>query len=116
MRSPESSMLACSFDAVERRIADRGRHTAPFVSGLDAGKIADAVRHALYGEDQKDRLFFGMPQPEFSELVYSRRLMWAPDGDEAFDDGSYLLQLDIEDSVRLIGCRCGDSYIHDPPT
>jgi hypothetical protein len=42
--------------------------------------------------------------------------MWAPDGDEAFDDGSYVLQFDVEDRVRLIAFRSGEGYVHDPAT
>ena len=32
----------------------------------------------------------------------SNRILWAPDGDEAFDDGGHVLQFDIGDQVRLI--------------
>ena len=116
LRSPESTMLACSFDAVGRRIADRGRHSAPFSSELDAGKIADAVRHALYAEERDGEVFLGMPQQQFSELIYSKQLIWAPDGDEAFDDRSYVLHFDVGDSVRLIAFKCGNRFAHDPAT
>jgi hypothetical protein len=33
---------------------------------------------------------------------------WAPDGDEAFDDGSYVLQFDVDDRVRLIAFKHGE--------
>jgi len=39
-RSSDSTMLACSYDEVERRIAMRGTHTVPFANESDAGKIA----------------------------------------------------------------------------
>jgi hypothetical protein len=39
-----------------------------------------------------------------------------PDGDEAFDDGSFVLQFDVQDRVRLIAFRSGAGYVHDPDT
>jgi hypothetical protein len=114
-RAPDSTMLACSYDEVERRIAMRGSHAAPFATEPDAGKIADAFRNALYAEKQQES-HFGIPLVEFSDLIWSKRIMWAPDGDEAFDDGSYVLQFDVQDRVRLIAFKCGQSYHHHPAT
>jgi Immunity protein 42 len=115
-RTPDSTMLACSFDEVERRINRRGGHVATFAES-DAGEIADAVRQALYGLDQVNKEFFGMRESELSELVYSKSLLWAPDGDEAFDDGSYVLQFDVGNRVRLIAFRSVEGgCLHDAGT
>ena len=57
-----------------------------------------------------------MSQVELCDFTHARHLIWAPDGDEAFDDGSSVLQLDVGDRVRLIGFRCGVGYHHDPAT
>jgi hypothetical protein len=108
-------MLANSFDAVGRRIANRGRHTAPFADQPDGGKIADAVRSALYGDTADEAQFFGITGPEFRDIVYANDLLWAPDGDAAFDDRSYVLQLDVEDRVRLIAFKSADEgFACDP--
>lgn len=114
---PDATMLACSFDAVQRRIADRGTHTASFATESDAGQIADAFRNAIYAEDQEES-YFGIPLAEFNRLFdrNSNDLIWAPDGDEAFDDGSYVLQFDVEDRVRLIAFKFDEGYHHDPAT
>ncbi len=114
-RSPESTMLACSYDEVERRIALQGSHTVPFASEPDAGQIADALRNALYAEKGQQG-HFGIPLAEFSDMIRSKRIVWAPDGDEAFDDGSYVLQFDVGDRVRLIGFKSSEGYRHDPST
>jgi len=112
---PDATLLACSFDKVRERISWRGRHTAPFSYEPDGGKIADAYRHALYAPDQKMETFFGLPHAEFRALIYQSKLVWAPDGDEAFDDGSFVLQLDKEDYVRLIGFTTKkEGYEHEP--
>jgi hypothetical protein len=113
----DATMLACSFDEARRRIDRRGTHTASFSTELDAGAIADAFRRGVYGGDQ-DESYFGIPRKEFSELFYrSSHLMWAPDGDEAFDDGSYLLQFDVGDRVRLIAFKChGGTPMIQPPS
>ncbi len=117
----DSTMLACSFNAVEERLTDRGKHTAPFAAESDAGKIADAFRNAIYSEEQEES-YFGISRDDFCNFFYveSNDRMWAPDGDEAFDDGSFVLQFDVEDHVRLIAFRCweepGREYLHDPAT
>ncbi len=115
VREPDASWLACSFGTVEERIAKRGAHTAPFADEADAGKIADAYRDAIYAPDQENEKFFGLPHSEFRDCFYSKSLVWAPDGDEAFDDWSHVLQFDVKDCVRLIGFRsCKEGYHHDP--
>src|SRR5262245_61090926 len=92
---PDATLLACSFDQVTRRLADRSRHTSSFAAEADAGQIADAFRNAVFSSEPQGS-YFGLPRSEFCAL-FSRRAndcMWAPDGDEAFDDGSYVLQFD----------------------
>jgi hypothetical protein len=117
VHAPEATLLACSFDEVQDRIARRGSHTTPFAHEPDAGRIADAYRDSIYAPDQENELFFGLPQPEFCHLIYSKHIVWAPDGDEAFDDGSHVLHFDIGDRVRLIAFRSmEDGYHHDPDT
>jgi len=110
-------MLACSFGEVENRIVRRGRHTAPFAIMPDAGSIADAYRDAIYAPNLETEFFFGIPQPEFRNLIHSNHLVWAPDGDEAFDDRSHVLHFDVEDRVRLIAFKSNEEgYHHDPRT
>lgn len=117
VHEPDATMLACSFDQVERRIAHRGEHTAPFAAELDAGKIADLFRNTVY-TDEPYESYLGVPLEELRDLfcTQSHSPVWAPDGDEAFDDGSYVLQFDFQDRVRLIAFKCGQGYLHDPAT
>lgn len=114
-RSADSTMLARSFDEVRSRIAMRGGHIVPFAAETDAGRIATAFRNAIYGEEPRES-HFGIPQPQFREMIYSKRIVWAPDGDEAFDDGSYVLQFDIKDHVRLIAFKSAPCHPYDPAT
>ena len=113
-RSPDASMLACSYDEVERRIARRGSHTVSLASE-EAGKIADALRNAFYAEKQPES-YFGIPLSAFREMIQSGRIVWAPDGDEDFDDGSYVLQFDLPERVRLIAFKCSQGHVHDAAT
>lgn len=46
----------------------------------------------------------------------SGRIVWAPDGDEAFDDSSYVLQFDIDDQVRLVAFKAQHSDLFDRNT
>jgi hypothetical protein len=117
VRKPDAAMLANSFDEVRERIVCRGKHTAPFVTELDAGKIADAFQNSIFAEEQEES-YFGIPVADFRKLFYTITCdrMWAPDGDEAFDDRSHVLQFDVDERVRLIAFKSGDGYRHDPAT
>jgi hypothetical protein len=112
VRSSEATMLANSFDEVSRRVSRRGRHTAPFVDETPAN-IASAVTIAIYSDSREDETFLGRPAPELANAVYANNLLWAPDGDEAFDDGSYVLQFDVEDRVRVIAFNRSAGYAID---
>src|SRR5438045_3811819 len=54
---PDATLMRCSFDEVERRIACRGQHNAPFSEVPDAGTIADCFLSAVYADEQKDTYF-----------------------------------------------------------
>jgi Immunity protein 42 len=115
--TPDATMLACSFDEVQRRVVGRGSHTASFSSEPDGGKIADAFRDASYAPDQEHENFFGIPQPQFAKIFNVNKIVWAPDGDKAFDDGSYVLHFDVGRRSRLIGFNSRtEDYHHNPNT
>lgn len=116
VRSPEATMLACSYDEVRARVGRRGHHTSVFATGVDASVVADAVYGAFYAPEQEDECFLGLSRVELTELVSAKHLLWAPDGDAAFDDGSYVIQFDIGENVRLIGFKSQDDFRHDPST
>jgi hypothetical protein len=111
----DATMLANSVDEVRNRLGRRGHHAVPFAEEPDPGKIADAFREAVYADTPRES-FFGMRRDEFRDQVYSNHVIWAPDGDAAFDDGSYILQFDSAERVRLIAFRCGENCLHYPPT
>jgi hypothetical protein len=117
VRTPDATTLACSFDKLQDRIAWRGKHIASFALYPNAGVIADAYRDAIYAPNQHNAVFFGIPQSQFRDLIYNNRLVWAPNGDEAFDDWSHVLQFDVDDRVRLIAFKSKEEgYHHDPNT
>ena len=101
VKSPDATMLAVSFDEVGRRISKRGKHKAPF-DEVAATDIATAFTSAVYLDHRDDDTYLGMSAVRFTEIINANRLVWAPDGDEAFDDGSYVLQFDVGERVRLV--------------
>ena len=112
VQDSDATMLACSFDEVDRRLKGRGSHLAGSAIGLPAGTIADAFRAAIYGvvdpaEDPNRGAIEAFGEDSTSHLEWT-------DGDEAFDDGSYLLQFDVGERVRLIAFRCLDDGLRDP--
>lgn len=115
VKSADATLLACSFEQVGTRIAARGKHVAPFSCHRDSGKIADAITSAIYGPESDDINSLGVSQTEVREVAHSNGVVWAPDGDEAFDDGSCVLQFDFENRVRLIGFK-RKNHRHEPST
>ena len=113
VRDPSATLLACSFDQVGVRLESRGTHLAFFASVPDAGKLADAVVSAIYGPEGDDVPALGVAPQQIRQILHSNGIIWAPDGDEAFDDGSCVLQFDIGRCVRVIGFR-RESYRHEP--
>jgi hypothetical protein len=112
VRDWDATMLACSFDGVGVRIKDRGAHAAGAIADRTAEVVAKAFSRAIFMEHDSNEIFFGMQSRTFSDLIHSSKIMWAPDGDEAFDDSSYVLQFDIERDVRLIAfSRAADDYL-----
>lgn len=108
VRSPEATLLACSLDAVQRRIVKKGKHCVSFSAEVDASKVVDAFRAATYDQDRQDEIFFGMTSKELRHALISNEIVWAPDGDAAFDDGGHVLQFDLGDRVRLIAFKNAD--------
>ena len=106
VRSQDASMLACSFDGAIRRVARRGTHyVAPLEINLTAEVIVDSYCGATYDESRQEEYYFNMAAVDFREVIASSEIVWAPDGDEAFDDGSHVLQFDYEQRVRLIAFK-----------
>jgi hypothetical protein len=113
LKEIDATMLACSFDEVAKRIAGRGFYNPPFPVDSSAERIANAFIRAGYEPTHKDsERFFDIVEPEFRAAT--RRLEWAPDGDAAFDDGSYVLHLEDLTNVRLIGYLSTPAYVCDP--
>ncbi|WP_145750183.1 Imm42 family immunity protein [Nitrospirillum amazonense] len=105
VHSPEATVLGCSFYSVQDRIKQRGSHLAPFCSE-EAYKVADAVRAAEFDENRQDDIFFdGLSAEDLRASLSDNSIIWAPDGDAAFDDSSIVLQFDYGDMVRIVAFK-----------
>jgi hypothetical protein len=113
-KEPDSTMLASAFDGVNRRIVGRGSHRPTFAIDEDAREIALAYRRSYYAECEDGELFFGMTDSQFSHSMHENDLVWAPDGEEGFDDGSYVFQFEDESRVRLIAFHSTAGFLIDP--
>lgn len=108
VQEPDASMLGCSFETVNGRLQRRGTHGVPFLAEIDASLIAEAYLDAVYRQTARID-YFGLSHSAFVKALHESAITWAPDGDEAFDDGSHVLQLDVGNKVRLIAFRNTDS-------
>lgn len=109
VRERDATLLGCSFGEVERRLHERGHHSAPFPRDTHGLSIAAATIAVILGSSPEVKSELGISEAEFNDALYGRNLIWAPDGDEAFDDGSYVLQFDVDAQVRLIAFKTNDS-------
>ena len=103
----EATLLACSYDDVERRIVERGLHISPLAANEDGRSLINTIDAMIYSESFDTTTL----STDFdSKYLHEKGIVWAPDGDEAFDDGSFILQFDLEDKVRLIAIRDGQDF------
>lgn len=101
----DASYLAATYDSIDFRIKNKGKHSIPQLNKYNAQDIADAFRKAFYLDNLETDNFCGLSLDDFSSQMINSRVQWAPDGDSAFDDGSYVLQFDIGQRVRLVGFK-----------
>lgn len=101
VRKPNASMLGCSFNEVEHRLRRRRTHASPIPLDVSAPEVATAYLDAFYRDNERTD-YFGLSRHQFVDALQSSGAMWAPDGDEAFDDGSHILQFDADGRVRII--------------
>jgi hypothetical protein len=91
----DASLLGCSYSEVVQRVERRGEHTIRFDGRSDGYRIVKRFLDAYYGE---------RVDPEAVDEILFDRILWAPDGDAAFDDGGHVFHFDVCDKVRLLGC------------
>jgi hypothetical protein len=109
-REPDSTLIGTSFNGMRRRIAERGNHKSSLPSNADAAQIATAVSHENSLNDMDDMLLYGIPWHQFFKTLYSNGCVLAPDNEQGFDDGSYVLQFDDSLTVRLIAFHVTADY------
>jgi hypothetical protein len=109
VKSPDATLLACSYDSVCERIRRRGSHDPVFSEAPSDLKLASSVYCSLYQNLSRNSTVLGLPHNVFVEQVNKHEIIWAPDGDQAFDDSSFVLHFDVGNQVRLIGFRVTES-------
>jgi hypothetical protein len=114
VRKPDATMLGGSFGEVARRIKTRGSRPPQAAAGQNASEIARAFRRIIYEGANEGEMFFGRSASELAKEIHSNQWEW--DCDEAFDDGSYVLQLDEGNEVRLIAFVGTPDFRYDPST
>ncbi len=102
IRKPDATLLAVAFSDVKRRLEKRGQHTAPALHLLPASDIAMEFSSYFFGAPRTRSPLGGVPESEINAIFEVHDIIWAPGGDEAFDDSSCILQIDEGDAVRLI--------------
>ena len=111
VREPHATMLACARDRVEQRLRFRGNHRLVLPMEVDAVALASAVEVALFGSEGDDWRGLGYSALDLRERLSDCEIVWAPGGDEEWDDGSRIVQLDVDQQVRLIGFKSPEGVV-----
>ncbi|SEM35475.1 Imm42 family immunity protein [Xaviernesmea oryzae] len=98
---PDASLLGNSFKEVQLRIKRREKHTIK--NEISAIDLVSIIQYETYGLGKIDLKFGENFRKQIMRDVDDNLLIWAPDGDEAFDDGSHVIHIDSKDKVRIIG-------------
>ncbi len=99
----EASLLASSYFRVTERLQEKGEHVLPSNMGKSSLDFVRSFRYLHYGINTIGADSEILNNGCDVDRVFDNNLMWAPDGDEAFDDGSHVFQIDEKDNmVRLI--------------
>lgn len=85
VKDADAIMLANSPAEIEHLIRKRSSHTAAFEAG-DAEEIVSAYLVPEYEEEVPGEKFVELSRKQFNEAIFAADLLWAPDGDAAFDD------------------------------
>lgn len=101
--TPDATVLGCTYDSAIKRLRHRGGHVYENEPGFGTEDFLakyQAVEFGIgrawpYPEDASDRAF--------RNALHDRNLILAPDGEEAFDDGSNILQIDTAEGVEVLG-------------
>ncbi|MCA9290144.1 MAG: hypothetical protein KDA25_03385 [Phycisphaerales bacterium] len=105
-----SSCFAPSGESLRQRWRQRGQHHADWVDRerpLAALREVHELVYLLTDDDLAER---GLQPNRVAEAV---NLMMAPDGSEAFDDGSLVIQWDTDDQVIVAGTIVTDEGVDD---
>ncbi|MEN2711105.1 hypothetical protein ACQKOH_06405 [Sphingomonas sp. NPDC092331] len=102
VEDPRACAMGSSYSEVLSRLRREGEHVLTFASRIDARDLAIHVVNHIYDRGFSEPVLPPEWKQEIDALLYANALIWAPDGDAAFDDGSHVLQIDDGDKVRII--------------
>ncbi|MBB3743092.1 hypothetical protein FHX10_002585 [Rhizobium sp. BK591] len=107
VRKEDASILGSSYYEVKNRIKDTGKHG--FSKLLSAAEIIHIFQYESYGIGSRVDDLIAHQDGKLLQEIIDNKIVWAPDGDAAFDDGGHVFQIDEGKMVRIIG------FINDIP-
>lgn len=102
VHNSRACVLGNSYDEVISRIKREGTHKFISSSQTDAIDLAIHVVNFIYDRGFQESAIQSEWKHELDEALYTNSLVWAPDGDAAFDDGSHVIQIDEGENVRIV--------------
>lgn len=105
VREPDATLLACSYDLICSRLGRRGMHLSQLATNYPAEELVRCIQLAIYEECPPGQCLLGMSPSQLLDELTINELILAPDGDEAFDDGSNIIQFDVGERVRIVGFK-----------
>ncbi len=110
VKKSDATALACSYHEVLRRLQQRNSHKLPSSHHMNCLELAMKLHDMEYGDHEVELLdSCTETDADLRKALHANHVLWAPDGDEAFDDGSFVLHIDTDSEVRLIAYRVMES-------
>jgi hypothetical protein len=101
---PDATLLGNSIGTVRQRVANMGSHTLGISIDFPEKQLIDWYIKCYGDLLSPCRDILGDDGLKLWDEFNRNKILWAPDGDEAFDDGSHVFHFDFGRIVRLIGC------------
>ncbi|NIJ64636.1 hypothetical protein FHR20_001567 [Sphingomonas leidyi] len=101
VKKPRACVMGNSYNEIVSRISQEGEHRLSFSSKIDSKELSIYIANSIYNRGFEGGVIPAQWSKEIDDSLYANALMWAPDGDSAFDDGSHIVQVDDEQRVRI---------------
>ncbi|MBB4100454.1 hypothetical protein GGR46_004026 [Sphingomonas kyeonggiensis] len=101
VKKPRACVMGNSYNEIVSRISQDGKHILNSSSKIDSKELSIYILNSIYNRGFEGGVIPSQWSKEIDDNLYANALIWAPDGDSAFDDGSHVVQVDDGQFARI---------------